>query len=157
MAAACDRLGKPGVDDPGECRAQAARDKSRSAADRGGEGKPAQSYVYLRSLQTRDNEPFGYARVHLARHLYAKTPKSFSSRAALVVLAEMKGLAISRAHQTFTIGAADIETAKLLDMSLNAPTAEARCVVTDDDGIVVYVGEITYRGDCVRINIELRG
>jgi GntR family transcriptional regulator len=122
-----------------------------------GEGKPAQSYVYLRSLQTRDNEPFGYARIHLARHLYAKAPKAFSSRAALVVLAEMKSLAISRAHQTFTIGTADVETAKLLEISLNAPTAEARCVVTDDDGVVVYVGEITYRGDCVRINIELRG
>jgi GntR family transcriptional regulator len=122
-----------------------------------GEGKPASSYVYLRSLQTRGNEPFGYARVHLARHLYAKAPKAFASRAALVVLAEMKSLAISRAHQTFTIGTADVETAKLLDIGLNAPTAEARCVVTDRDGIVIYVGEITYRGDCVRINIELRG
>ncbi|EJW12349.1 Transcriptional regulator, GntR family [Rhodovulum sp. PH10] len=122
-----------------------------------GEGTPASSYVYLRSLQTRGSEPFGYARVHLARHIYTMSPKVFSSRAALVVLAEMKDLAISRAHQTFTIGTADIETAKLLEMSLNAPTAEARCVVTDEEGVVIYVGEITYRGDLVRINIELRG
>ena len=40
---------------------------------------------------------------------------------------------------------------------LNAPTAEARCVVTDAAGMVIYVGEITYPGDCVRLNIELIG
>jgi GntR family transcriptional regulator len=74
-----------------------------------------------------------------------------------VVLSEMKGLNIQRAHQTFTIGSADLEAAKLLEMSLNAPIAEARCVITDQDGIVVYVGEITYRGDCVRLTMELRG
>jgi GntR family transcriptional regulator len=69
----------------------------------------------------------------------------------------MKGLAISRAHQTLAIGAADMETARHLGIALNAPTAEARCVVTDDSGRVVYVGEITYPGDCVRLNIELIG
>jgi GntR family transcriptional regulator len=122
-----------------------------------GEGRPAAAYRFLRSLQKRGNEPFGYARVHLARDLYAKAPKQFAARAALVVLAEMKGLAIGRAHQSLTIGAADVETAKLLGIGLNAPTAEARCVVTDTAGVVIYVGEITYRGDCVSLDIELRG
>ena len=37
----------------------------------------------------------------------------------------------------------------------SAPTAEARCIVTDTDNVVIYVGEITYRGDVVRLNIEL--
>jgi GntR family transcriptional regulator len=69
----------------------------------------------------------------------------------------MADLAISRAHQTLAIGSADIETARILGIALNAPTAEARCVVVDDDGVVIYVGEITYPGDCVRINIELIG
>jgi GntR family transcriptional regulator len=38
---------------------------------------------------------------------------------------------------------------------MNAPTAEARCVVSDPDGVVIYVGEVTYPGDVVRLNIEL--
>ncbi|NVO15161.1 MAG: GntR family transcriptional regulator [Rhodoplanes sp.] len=122
-----------------------------------GEGRPAAAYRFLRSLQKRGDEPFGYARVHIARDLYAKAPKQFASRAALVVLTEMKGLAIARAHQSLTIGAADVEAAKLLGIGLNAPTAEARCVVTDSAGVVIYVGEITYRGDCVSLDIELRG
>ncbi|WP_245430803.1 GntR family transcriptional regulator [Rhodoplanes roseus] len=122
-----------------------------------GEGRPAAAYRFLRSLQKRGSEPFGYARVHLARDIYAKAPKQFASRAALVVLAEMKGLEIARAHQSLTIGSADVETAKLLGIGLAAPTAEARCVVTDADGVAIYVGEITYRGDCVSLDIELRG
>ena len=29
--------------------------------------------------------------------------------------------------------------------------------MTNAEGIVIYIGEITYRGDCVRLNIELIG
>ncbi len=120
-----------------------------------GDGIAAEGYVYLRSVQKRDGKPFAYARVHIARHVHALAPKAFTSRVALAVLAEMKGVAISRAHQTLAIGAADVETARHLDIPLNAPTAEARCVVVDADGVIIYVGEITYPGDCVRLNIEL--
>ena len=101
--------------------------------------------------------PYAYARVHVAEHIHARSPKLFASRAALAVLSEMNDLEISRAHQTLAIGAADMETARHLGIALNAPTAEARCVVTDAGGTVIYVGEITYPGDCVRLNIELIG
>jgi GntR family transcriptional regulator len=74
---------------------------------------------------------------------------------ALAVLSEMKNLAIARAHQTVVVGAADIEAARHLGIALNAPTAEARCVVTDKKGVIIYIGEITYPGDYVRLNIEL--
>jgi GntR family transcriptional regulator len=122
-----------------------------------GDGQPATDFVFIRSLQTRGEEPYALARVHVARHIYERAPKLFRERIALAVIAEMDGLEISRAHQTLTIGTADIETAGHLGMPLNAPTAEARCVVTDAVGIVIYVGEITYRGDCVHLNIELLG
>ena len=42
-----------------------------------------------------------------------------------------------------------------MKIALGAPTAEARCVVTDADGTVVYVGEIVYRGDCVKLDGDL--
>jgi GntR family transcriptional regulator len=122
-----------------------------------GDGVPAPGYVFLRSVQKRVGKPYAYARVHIAKHLHAKVPKQFSSRVALAVLSEMKDVAISRAHQTVVVGAADIETAKQLGIALNAPTAEARCVVTDKAGVVIYIGEITYPGDYVRLNIELIG
>jgi GntR family transcriptional regulator len=121
-----------------------------------GDGTPAPAYVFLRSIQKQGGKPYAFARVHVAKHVHART-KAFASRAALAVLSEMKDLEISRAHQTLAIGAADMETARNLAIALNAPTAEARCVVTDATGTVIYVGEITYPGDCVRLNIELIG
>jgi len=122
-----------------------------------GDGAPAPAYVFIRSVQRRSNKAYAYARVHVAKHIHARAPKLFSTRAALAVVSEMDDLEISRAHQTLAIGAADMETARYLGIALNAPTAEARCVVIDGTGVVIYVGEITYPGDCVRLNIELIG
>jgi GntR family transcriptional regulator len=119
------------------------------------DGKPAPAYVFIRSVQKRGSQPYAYARVHVAKHIHARSPRLFASRVALSVLSDMSNLAISRAHQTLVIGSADIETARILGIALNAPTAEARCVVVDGDGVVIYVGEITYPGDYVRLNIEL--
>jgi GntR family transcriptional regulator len=121
------------------------------------DGTRAPAYVFLRSIQKRAGKPYAYARVHIAAHLHARAPKQFSSRVALAVLSEMKEARIARAHQTLAIGAADIETARHLGIALNAPTAEARCVVTDEAGEAIYVGEITYPGEYVRMNIELIG
>lgn len=121
------------------------------------DGTAAPGYVFIRSIQKRGNQPFAFARVHVARHIYARSPQLFATRTALAIIAEMPDLEISRAHQTLLIGAADMETARHLGIALNAPTAEARCVVADSTGVVVYVGEITYPGDCVRLNIELIG
>ena len=122
-----------------------------------GEGSPAPAYVFIRSAQTQRGRLYAYARVHVAAHIHARAPKPFASRPVLAVLSEMDDLEILRAHQTLAIGAADMDTARHLGIALNAPTAEARCVVTDASGTVIYVGEITYPGDCVRLNIELIG
>ena len=119
------------------------------------DGIAAPAYVAIRSIQKRDGKPYAYARVHVARHIHARAAKAFASRVALAVLSETKGLAIARARQTVVVGAADLDTAQHLGIALNSPTAEARCVVTDTDGVVIYVGEITYPGDYVRLNIEL--
>ena len=122
-----------------------------------GDGSPAPAYVFLHSIQKRDGKPYAYARVHVAEHVHARAPALFASRVALAVLPEIDDLEISRAHQTLAIGAADMDTARHLAIALNAPTAEARFVVADADGVVVYVGEVTYPGDCVHLNIELIG
>jgi GntR family transcriptional regulator len=121
------------------------------------DGVAAPGYVFIRSIQKREGRTYAFARVHVASHIHARARGQFGKRVALAVLSEMDDLEISRAHQTLAIGAADMETARNLGIALNAPTAEARCVVTDAGGTVIYVGEITYPGDCVRLNIELIG
>ncbi len=119
------------------------------------EGSPAASYSYIYSLQLRDDEPYALARVHVAKDIHDLAPDSFKSRVALAVVAEMDEAKISRANQTLSIGSADVYAAVHLRLPFGAPVVEARCVVQDTDDRVIYVGEITYRGDVVRINIEL--
>jgi len=121
------------------------------------DGVPASAYAYLRSVQTRGKAPYALASVHVAQSLYRKAPKRFASHPALAVIAQMNGRAIARAHQTLSVGAADVETARRLRLPLNAPTVEAHCVVTDRAGVAIYVGEIVYRGDVVHLDIELIG
>lgn len=119
------------------------------------DGRSADDYVCLRSVQTRQGKPYAIARVLVARHLHARSPAKFRRRIALAVIAEMKDVAIKEVSQTLVVDSADVDTAGHLGLALNAPVAEARIVVRDSSGVVVYLGEVIYRGDCVCISISL--
>lgn len=119
------------------------------------DGRAAKEYVFLRSVQSRNGQLFGVVNLHLAKHIFNRTPQAFRTRTALPIVARMNGLKIGAAHQTLVIGTADTETAKLLKVPLNSPTAEAHCVVIDDQGVAIYVADIIYRGDCIKLNIDL--
>jgi GntR family transcriptional regulator len=122
---------------------------------REGDGRPAPDYLFLRSLQFRQNEPFAVVNLHLARHIYERAPEAFQRHTALPILASLPDIEIAKAHQTMIIRSADTEIANRLKIALNAPTAECHCVVVDTDGIAIYVAEIVYRGDCVKLHIDL--
>ncbi len=120
-----------------------------------GEGHPADSYEHLLSVQSRAGVAYAVASVHLARAIFERAPEEFRSRTALPMLSRHHDVRIARARQTLVIGGADPEMSTLLKIALGAPTAEARCVVTDSDDVVIYVGEIVYRGDCVKLDGDL--
>jgi GntR family transcriptional regulator len=119
------------------------------------EGTAADAYAYIYSLQNRGDQPFALARVHVAKDIYDPSAPAFKSHVALAVIADMPEAKIARAHQTLSVGSADIHAANYLRLPFGAPVVEARCIVTDIDDRVIYVGEITYRGDVVCINIEM--
>ena len=81
--------------------------------------------------------------------------EAFLEHPALSVLADMADVEIRDAHQTVVIGAADPQTADYLKIALGAPTAQCRCVVKDAAGIAVYVADITYRSDVIKLHIDL--
>lgn len=116
----------------------------------------ADDYVYLRSVQGRDNanDPYAIVSVHLARDVYERDPQSFRSRSILPTLADMKDLRVTRARQTLLIGSADPDTAALLRIPLHTPTAETHWVVLDDRQVAIYVGQVIYRGDCIKMMID---
>jgi GntR family transcriptional regulator len=122
-----------------------------------GEGRPAPDYIFLRSVQFKEDEPYAIVNLHLAREVYDKAPQDFLDHPALPVLAALAGLRIKHAHQTLVIGGADPEAADLLRIGIGAPTAECRCVVIDEHDLAIYVGDITYRSDCVKLHMNLFG
>ncbi len=120
-----------------------------------GDGKLAPNYVFLRSVQIKDGAPYAVVNLHLERGIYNRNPDAFLTHTALPVLATLGATAIAQAHQTLVIGCADPGTASLLQVPLGTPTAECHCVVTDRKGMAIYVAEIIYRNDCVKLYINL--
>jgi len=119
------------------------------------DGELASSYVKLRSVQYRNEDPYSVVNLHLAREVFDLDPERFKGTAALVALNAMDEITLMEAHQTLTIGSAEPEIADLLKISIGAPTVEAHCVAIDDGGIAVYVGDIIYRSESIKLQMDL--
>ncbi len=44
-----------------------------------------------------------------------------------------------------------------LKIPLGAPTVESHLVIVDDTGEAIYVGDIVYRADCIKLQVDLLG
>jgi GntR family transcriptional regulator len=119
------------------------------------DGKPAARCVFMRCVHSRDRRPYCVISIYLDERSFQKHPKRFRKETVIPILMDMRDPAISSARQTLTIGTADLEAAKLLHAPLNSLVAEVRRVFTTDR-TVIYLGEVTYRGDFVRIDMDLR-
>jgi GntR family transcriptional regulator len=122
-----------------------------------GEGKRAPSYQMMRRLHSRNGNPYLLGRLFLDSALFKKGPPSeFRRKPTLPILQKIAGRRIARARQTLTIGSADVAVAALLELPLNAPVAHVRRLALDHNGTIIYVGEGIYRGDAIRLEIDLR-
>ena len=74
---------------------------------------------------------------------------------ALPALAGLKQGKVKDAHQTLIIGSADPTVADLMKIPLGAATVESHCVVVDAKNVAIYVADIVYRSDCIKLQIDL--
>lgn len=133
-------------------------DSARQPALKPGEGKPAPAYKFMRRVHlTPEGEPYCLIGVFLDQRVFMKDPAAFKSQTVLPLLETAGGVTVASAYQTLTIGTADAEAARHLALPMNAPIAEVRRVVTDSNGCAVYVGDLIYRGDVVKLDIQLAG
>ena len=121
-----------------------------------GEGTPAARYAFMRRLHSRDGHPYCVINIYLDERIFRKAPARFRSKTVIPILVSMNGVTIVQAHQVLTIGTADMEVARLLELPLNAPTAEVRRIFKDAAGTVIYLAEVTYRGDAIRVEMDLK-
>ena len=122
-----------------------------------GDGEHASEYVFLHSVQYRGDDSYSIVRLHLAREVYDRDASLFLRSPALPVIAGFRDVSVWNAHQTLVIGSADPETANYLKIPLGAATVECHCVVVDDRNTAIYVADITYRSDCIKLQIDLFG
>jgi GntR family transcriptional regulator len=120
-------------------------------------GRPAPSYRHWHRLHWRQETPYHVGNVYIDERLCARIPRaSLESKTSMRILKDLPGLKIAEARQTLTVGTADIETAALLKIPLNAPVAHVHRSVVDAAGCLVFVGDGIYRGDVVRLEIKLK-
>lgn len=120
-----------------------------------GEGKPAAAYQYLRRLHYRKDSPFCTIDAYLAADIYFRAPEAFRDEVIVAVLARMPDIRIAKVHQSVTVDGAAPGTAELLELPLGAPVAVVRRAIIDAAGTCLYVADVVYRGDVVKLEIDL--
>lgn len=120
------------------------------------DGKPAPRYHFMRRVHSRNGEPYCVISIYLDERVFRMAPRRFRSETVVPVLLELRKVKIVRAHQTLAIGGADVEVAGHLGIAVNAPVAEVRRVCSGPDGTVIYLGEVTYRGDYIHFEMDLK-
>lgn len=121
------------------------------------DGRCAADYQRIQRVHSKTDTPYCVIDLYIASQINARAGSRFQTELALKVISSLPEVKIGSAHQTLTIGCADIRIAELLLVELHAPVAEVRRVITDGDGMVIYYAEITYRGDFVKLEIDLLG
>ena len=120
------------------------------------DGIKAPKYYYLRRVHSRNGERYCVISIYIDHRVFRRARTRFQCELALPVLTSLPGLKIASARQTLTISTADVETARLLGISVNSPVAEVRRVMCSPDRTVIYLAEVTYRGDYIHLEMDLK-
>jgi len=121
------------------------------------DGRPAPTYRYLRRVHASDRQVTSVITAYLDERIFKLAPQRFRKELIIPVLMDLKNVKIGSARQILTIGTAGMEAATLLNVAASAPVAQVRRVFCDSAGTVIYLGELTYRGDFIRVDMDLLG
>ena len=120
------------------------------------DGIAAPKYFHLRRVHSRNGERYCVISIFVDYRVFRRAPSRFRRELALPVLTSLPGLKIASARQTLTISTADVETSRLLGIAVNTPMAEVRRVMCGPDRTVIYLAEVSYRGDYIHLEMDLK-
>ena len=119
------------------------------------DGQPAPKYRLLRRIHASERQLTSVISAYIDERIFKLAPKRFRNELVIPVLMDLKAVQIGSARQILTIATAGAEAASALNISVSAPVAEVRRVFCAPDGTVIYLGELTYRGDFIRVDMDL--
>jgi GntR family transcriptional regulator len=132
-------------------------DEATAAPDlQDGEGKPAPKYFHMRRVHALDGLPYCVISIYLDDRIFRREPRRVRKELVIPLLMSMRGVKIAHARQVLTIGTADVDEAQHLRVPVNSPVGRVRRVFNAPDTTVIYLAEVTYRGDFVRMEVEMK-
>ena len=120
------------------------------------DGAAAPEYFHMRRVHSRGGERYCVISIFIDMRVYEMAPQRFRDELVLPVLTSLPTVAIASGRQVLTISAADPETALLLGIPVNTPMAEVRRFLRDTEGTVIYFAQVTYRGDTIQLEMDLK-
>lgn len=119
------------------------------------DGQAAHKYRYLRRIHASERQFTSVISAYIDERVFNLAPKRFRKETVIPVLMDLPAVKIGSARQVLTISTAGEAAANALNISVSAPVAEVRRVICSPDGTVIYLGELTYRGDYIRVDMDL--
>jgi GntR family transcriptional regulator len=120
------------------------------------DGSPAERYFYMRRVHYREGTPYCVISIYIDDSVFRIAPQRFRDELVIPLLVSLPEVLITRARQRLRVSTADVETAEHLRIPVNSPVAEIRRVFNGTNGRVIYVGEVTMRGDFVDLEMDLK-
>lgn len=119
------------------------------------DGIAALRYKFLRRIHATERQFTSVISAYIDERVFDLAPERFRTETIIPVLMDLKAIKIGSARQILTISTAGEEAANALNISVSAPVAEVRRVICAADGTVIYVADLTYRGDYIRVDMNL--
>ena len=113
-------------------------------------------FVRMRRVHSEGGIPYCVIAVHVEAKVFERAAQEFRNNAAIPILVSMIGRSIKKAYQTLTVRAVDAEAAVLLKVPQNSPAAYVERTFEVTAGKIVYFAEVIYRGDLVKLDIDLQ-
>ena len=121
-----------------------------------GDGIAAPSYFHMRRVHARGDVKYCVISMYIDDCVFRQAASRFRDEVVLPVLFSLPGVEIAHARQTMHISRADVEVAALLEIPVGEPMADVRRVLSAADGTVLYLAEVTYRGDYIHLDMDLK-
>jgi GntR family transcriptional regulator len=120
-----------------------------------GHRRDDRDYVRLQRVHSEAGVAYCVITLYIDAAVFALAPRRFREKAVIPVLLSLPECRVQRARQTMTVGTADADVAAHLGVAPNAPVAFVERVFEGKGGHVIYRAEVIYRGEAVRLEIDL--
>jgi GntR family transcriptional regulator len=119
-------------------------------------GTLAPSYRRWQRRHSKGGQRYYFGDAYVDTRVARRLPRNTGTKqTTLRALQNLDGLELTEVRQTVTIGAADVEVSEMLDVPLSAPVAYVYRTAVDAEGTIVFVGDGVYRGDVIRLDINV--